>query len=152
MCTLIPYAIIPLSSHPPLPSHPLPYVHVIPPPPPPLLSSPSDYTERSSFWGDRRDYYHYLTEHLSNLKDLEVVAKKILGFPQVLKESRTSLKYMYAICGWAECVPPLPLPSPPAPPLLMSFLPVDNSPGQGEGSSATLSDRGEAGGLHSECS
>ena len=99
----------------PLPSPPLPSLSLsLPPSPICLCLSPSPlhlptHAERSSFWGDRRDYYHYLTEQLSDLKDLEVVSKRILGFPQVLKGVGLGVQHFHSTCSTlTECTHPLP--------------------------------------------
>ena len=41
------------------------------------------HSDKVNFWGEKRDYYHFLTQSISGRKDLEQEAKKIQGFPKV---------------------------------------------------------------------
>ena len=40
-------------------------------------------TEKLSFWGDRRDYWNYLSEGVSRRKTLETVVKKVQSLAHV---------------------------------------------------------------------
>lgn len=44
-------------------------------------------TEKSSFWGERRDYWHYLSEGIGELKALGSIIKKVQSQSQVLNPS-----------------------------------------------------------------
>ena len=91
-------------------------------------------TERLNFWGERRDYYHYLTEQLSDMKDLEVVSKKILRFPQVWKSAglpQTAYRLKLVLLT-PPCALPLHHHAPP-------LLPANYSSGEGKGTVATVS-------------
>ena len=39
------------------------------------------FLEKQSFWGDRKDYFHYLTE--GGVKSLEPLIKKVTGSVEV---------------------------------------------------------------------
>lgn len=43
----------------------------------------SSFTEKVNFWGERRDYWHYLTEGLGNIKELDSCVKIVQALPQV---------------------------------------------------------------------
>ena len=34
-------------------------------------------TEKLSFWGDRRDYWNYLSEGVARMKSLEIIVKRV---------------------------------------------------------------------------
>ena len=34
-------------------------------------------TEKLSFWGDRRDYWNYLSEGVGHMKSLETIVKRV---------------------------------------------------------------------------
>ncbi len=40
-------------------------------------------TEKSSFWGERRDYWHYLSEGVGELKGLDSIVKIVQAQQQV---------------------------------------------------------------------
>lgn len=58
-------------------------------------------TEKVNFWGERRDYWHYLTEGLGNMKELDSCVKIVQVLPQVgeimLYVSTTLCVNVYAI-------------------------------------------------------
>ncbi len=52
----------------------------------PLMMSPPPHThctEKSSFWGERRDYWHYLSEGVGELKALDSIVKIVQAQQQV---------------------------------------------------------------------
>ncbi|XP_019854093.1 PREDICTED: FYVE and coiled-coil domain-containing protein 1-like [Amphimedon queenslandica] len=40
--------------------------------------------EKLSFWGERRDYYHYIMENLSGLKNFEQIVKRVQGLSEIV--------------------------------------------------------------------
>ena len=40
-------------------------------------------TEKLSFWGDRRDYWNYLSEGVARMKTLETIVKSVQTLAQV---------------------------------------------------------------------
>ena len=45
--------------------------------------SPIICTEKLSFWGERRDYFHYLSDQIADMKALESCCKKVNSYPKV---------------------------------------------------------------------
>ena len=40
-------------------------------------------TEKLTFWGERKDYFHYLSEGLGSLKTLDIPIKRVQGMNEV---------------------------------------------------------------------
>lgn len=41
------------------------------------------YTEKVSFWGERRDYWSYLNEGVGGMRTLGSITKQVQALPQV---------------------------------------------------------------------
>ena len=49
------------------------------------------FTEKISFWGERKDYWHYMTEDLQGMRELSQSVKSIQAKPEVSSLLSTSL-------------------------------------------------------------
>ena len=60
-------------------------------------------TEKSSFWGERRDYWHYLSEGVGELKGLDSIVKIVQAQQQVRERGelddhfRWGIKFIFVI-------------------------------------------------------
>ena len=65
---------------------PIPPLPSLPPSPPSLPLPPLPPPDKVSFWGERRDYWHYLSEEVGGVKSLGGITKQVQAIPQVIRE------------------------------------------------------------------
>ena len=57
------------------------------------VSSQILLAEKVTFWGEKKDYYHYLTENVDGLKSLDQVIKKVQALTEVQEYTDIHCKY-----------------------------------------------------------
>lgn len=89
---------------------------------------PWDFSDKLSFWGDRRDYWNYLSEGIGRMKALETIVKQVQTLAHV---SHVIPETSHAIVTWLST--------------------VDHGPGPREGTYSRLSRGARTGGPHTNC-
>lgn len=56
---------------------------------------PTTALEKLSFWGERKDYYHYMTENLSGLKTFDHMVKRVQGLTEVRRSHDSHVTFLF---------------------------------------------------------